>query len=181
MSCQVVLDEEHVYAGSTYPTLQHGKDPMALEPITQHYYVFWACLTLKVFKQVYSWSYFHVLHWLLWVVLSCKKMQGHFSQLLLGQLWSPSLSRRLLREAIPSDCFKLVYSALLQCCITGLMLCGNRGREGQAVSRACMQLGGGNWRHSEILMVSPKGGTEAIIKKPDLQGASQPVSTPAMS
>lgn len=29
--------------------------------------------------------------------------------------------------------------------------------------------------------MSPKGGTEALIKRPDLQGASQPASAPALS
>lgn len=91
------------------------------------------------------------------------------------------MSKRLLRGEIHSYQFKLVYSALLQCCTTGLMLCGNRGRDGQAASRAHPQQGGENRQHLQTCTVPPKDGTEALIKKPDLQGASQPARAPAPS
>lgn len=106
-----------------------------------------------------------------------KKTQGHPSHLLLGQLRSTFLSRRLLRGEFQSYCFKLVSSALLQSCITGLIPRGNRGRDRQAAPRPCTQLGRENWRHLEMLTVSRRVGQKWLQRdRPDLRGASPPGS-----
>lgn len=60
-----------------------------------------------------------------------KKTQGHPSHLLLGQLRSTLLSRRLLRGEFQSYCCKLVSSALLQSCSTGLMPSRTEGGTGR--------------------------------------------------
>lgn len=107
-----------------------------------------------------------------------KKTQGHPSHRLLSQLRSTLLSRRLLRGAFQSYCCKLVSSALLQSCSTGLIARGNRGRDRQAAPRPWMQLGGENWRHLEMLMVSRRVGQQWLWRDgADLRGTSLPGST----